>query len=118
MTVEVRRYTKPAIWLHWIIAVLMSFMLVFGEDYIRVPNGASLAGWEPSAHASFGILILPLSLARLFLRLAHTPPALPATTPTVAVAFLTRRALGILCTADCDSSHRPVGYRALRCCPT
>jgi cytochrome b561 len=81
MAVQVLRYTKPAIWLHWIIAVMMIFMLVFGEDYIRVPKGASLAGWEPSAHASFGILILLLGLARLFWRMGNPPPALPVTTP-------------------------------------
>jgi cytochrome b561 len=81
MAIEVKRYSKPAIWLHWIVAVLMIFMLVFGEDYIRVPKGASLAGWEPSAHASFGMLILLLGLARLFWRLGNPPPPLPATTP-------------------------------------
>ena len=75
------RYTKPAIWLHWITAVLMIFMLFFGEDFIRVAPGASLAGWEPSAHASFGVLILLLGLARLLWRFGNPPPALPATTP-------------------------------------
>jgi cytochrome b561 len=80
MTSQVARYTKPAIWLHWIIAIMMIFMLVFGEDYIRVPKGASLAEWGPSAHASFGILILFLGLARLFWRLGNPPPALPVTT--------------------------------------
>jgi cytochrome b561 len=81
MAVQVSRYTKPAIWLHWIVAVMMIFMLVFGEDYIRVPKGASLAEWGPSAHASFGILILLLGMARLFWRLGNPPPALPSTTP-------------------------------------
>jgi cytochrome b561 len=75
------RYTKTAILLHWIVAVLMVFMLVFGDDYIRVPTGASLAGWEPSAHASIGILILLLGLARLFWRLGNPPPDLPKTIP-------------------------------------
>ncbi len=81
MATTVTRYTKPAIWLHWIIAVMMIFMLVFGEDYIRVPKGASLADWGPSAHASAGLLILLLGLARLFWRLGNPPPAMPATTP-------------------------------------
>jgi cytochrome b561 len=75
------RYTKPAMGLHWIIAVLMIFMLFFGEGLIRVPAGASLAGWRPSAHASIGILILLLALARLSWRIGHRPPELPASVP-------------------------------------
>lgn len=81
MSTQTTRYTKPAIWLHWITAILMLFMLFFGDDFIRVPRGGSLAGWEPSAHASFGILILLLGLARLFWRLGHPPPALPQKMP-------------------------------------
>lgn len=74
-------YTNAAVWLHWTTAALMLFMLIFGGDYIRVPRGASLAGWEPSAHASLGILIFLLGLARLFWRLGNPPPALPPTIP-------------------------------------
>lgn len=81
MNTRPAKYTKTAIWLHWIIALLMIGMLVIGEDFIRVPRGASLAGWEPSAHASFGILILLLGLARLFWRLGNPPPALPPSIP-------------------------------------
>lgn len=75
------RYTKPAIWLHWITAILMLFMLFVGQGYMKVPRGASLAGWAPTMHASFGILILLLALARLFWRLGNPPPALPPTMP-------------------------------------
>jgi cytochrome b561 len=84
MNTTFRRYTKPAIWLHWIIAILMLFMLFqqsFGDNFIRVPLGESFSGWRPSAHASIGIMILLLGLARLFWRLGHPPPALPTTVP-------------------------------------
>jgi cytochrome b561 len=84
MTAQKSRYTKPAIWLHWIIAILMLFMLfmqLFTDNYIRVPVGGSLAGWKPSAHASIGIMILLLGLARLFWRLGNPPPAPPTTVP-------------------------------------
>jgi cytochrome b561 len=77
MTTAQQAYSKPAIWLHWIVAILMIFMLVFGEDYIRVPRGASLAEWGPSAHASIGIMILLLGAARLLWRLGNPPPAQP-----------------------------------------
>jgi cytochrome b561 len=84
MSTQSTRYTKPAIWLHWITAVLMLFMLFqqfFGDNLIRVPVGGSLAGWKPSAHASIGILILLLGLVRLFWRLGHAPPALLTSMP-------------------------------------
>lgn len=68
-------YTKGAIYLHWLIAILMIIMLFFGEDMIRHATGT----YYPSLHASIGISILVLSLARLWWRVSHKPPALPAT---------------------------------------
>jgi len=88
MSTHAARYTRPAIWLHWVIAVLMMFMLFqqfFGDNLIRVPVGGSLAGWKPSAHASIGILILLLGLARLFWRFGHPPPAQPTSMPRLQV---------------------------------
>jgi cytochrome b561 len=81
MNTSVSKYTKPAIWLHWVVAIMMIAMLTIGEDFIKVPRGASLSDWGPSAHASFGIMILLLGLARLFWRLGNPPPALPVTMP-------------------------------------
>jgi cytochrome b561 len=59
----------------------MLFTLFVGQGYMKVPPGASLAGWKPSAHASIGILILLLGLARLLWRLGNPPPALPQAVP-------------------------------------
>ena len=77
----VARYSQPAIWLHWVMAVLMIFMLFWGEGLIRVPRGTSLTGWKPSAHASLGLMILLLGLARLLWRLGNPPPPLPQAMP-------------------------------------
>jgi cytochrome b561 len=71
------RYDKAAMALHWIIAVLMIFMMFFGEDLIKQPRGeAGAAGitGQPSLHVSIGIAILVLSLARLVWRLVNPPP--------------------------------------------
>lgn len=78
-----QRYTKVAIYLHWIIALLMIFMVFFGEDYIRVPKdgAAGSATSGPSLHASAGVAILVLSLVRLIWRLTHQTPALPPGMP-------------------------------------
>ena len=75
MTSSSLSYSKGAIWLHWIIAILMITMLFFGEDWIRHQT----ASFYPSLHVSLGISILLLSLVRLWWRLTHSAPALPAT---------------------------------------
>jgi cytochrome b561 len=70
------RYTTVAILLHWAIAVLMIYMLFWGEDLISRTHGT----FGPSLHATIGVAILVLSFARLAWRVANPPPALPATT--------------------------------------
>lgn len=69
------RYTNVAISLHWLIAGLMIYMILFGEDLISHPTGT----FYPSVHASIGISILVLSLGRLAWRMINPPPALPTT---------------------------------------
>jgi cytochrome b561 len=75
---DTQRYTWGAIALHWLIAILMIFMLFFGEDLIRSRDAAQ-APFLASLHVSIGVTILLLSLARLLWRLGHPPPPLPAT---------------------------------------
>jgi cytochrome b561 len=71
------RYDRVAMSLHWIIALLMVFMLVKGEDLMdRHQTGTFYA----SLHASIGISILVLSVFRLVWRWGHPPPPLPAST--------------------------------------
>lgn len=76
------RYTKVAIVLHWVIALLVMFMLPFGRYMTDLPKGSfeRLAAYQ--AHFSVGITILVLSIARLVWRLAHPAPKLPATMKT------------------------------------
>ncbi len=81
MTATSEKYTKVAIALHWVIAILMIFMLFFSEDLIKVPRGSSLADWGPTAHASIGLLILLLSVVRIGWRLSNPPPPLPTNMP-------------------------------------
>ncbi len=76
MTGLIQRYTKPAIWLHWIIGVLIIGNLAgaflseaFGEGNIR---------FMIDTHKSVGLTVLGLALMRLIWRLTHRPPPLPA----------------------------------------
>jgi cytochrome b561 len=74
---QATRYTKTAIWLHWVIALLIIFLLFPGHELIEVRRGGDLSDWQPTAHASLGMLVLLLTLVRITWRFANPPPALP-----------------------------------------
>jgi len=69
------RYSKVAMVLHWLIALMIIGLIAFGllMTNENVPNRFALYQW----HKSFGIVVLFLSIFRLFWRLANKPPALP-----------------------------------------
>lgn len=70
------RYTKVAVTLHWLIALLIIGQLAGGIYMHNLPATTwkfELYQW----HKSFGIMVLLLSLARLGWRLTHRAPALP-----------------------------------------
>lgn len=74
-----RRYTRTAIALHWIIAVLMiaNVVLVLSAD--SLPDG-----WVRPAidtHKSIGITVLGLGLLRVLWRWSHPAPPLPPEFP-------------------------------------
>lgn len=68
-----QRYSRGAIWFHWIIAALIVANLCLGffhEGFGR-EAGRSMIFF----HKSTGMTILALSVARLLWRLGHKPPA-------------------------------------------
>lgn len=71
--VRTDRYSRVAIGLHWLIALLVVINLVTGLFHDTLFDGVK--GLMP-AHKSIGIAILALTLARIGWRLAHRPPAL------------------------------------------
>lgn len=78
-------YTATQIFLHWAIAALVIFQLIFG-DYIKPAYRALQRGTEPAEadlsqaniHVYVGIAVLALALARLAARFLHGVPAAPA----------------------------------------
>ncbi len=66
------RYSNVAIILHWSIALLLIYMLFWGESLIKAPGGGTPS--SPMLHVSLGLSILILSLARLVWRLINKPP--------------------------------------------
>jgi len=80
------RYTNVAITLHWLIAVMILFMIFAGwrTDDMRQAMLAGDTSVDPMTvamlfnwHKTTGLIILALSLFRLIWRLTHKQPALP-----------------------------------------
>lgn len=78
------RYDGIAMAIHWITAVLMIYMVFFGEDLMKSgirlarAGDAANASFQPSIHVTIGISILLLTLLRIVWRITHTAPAYPA----------------------------------------
>ena len=69
---DLARYSRVAVWLHWIIAALIALNLLLGffhEDFDRPVRSAMM-----NVHKATGFSILVLTLARIAWRLGHRPP--------------------------------------------
>ena len=79
MTPKIQRYTRTAVLLHWVIAVLIIANVAITWVVDSLPDN-----WVRPAidtHKSIGITVLGLALLRLLWRYAHPPPPLPASYP-------------------------------------
>ncbi|MFC5550055.1 cytochrome b [Massilia aerilata] len=74
-------YTRTAIALHWLIALLLLGQFAFGLMLDDIPRGTPDRGLYVNLHKSSGIVIGLLILLRIAWRLKHTPPPLPAGMP-------------------------------------
>jgi len=72
------RYTRTAIALHWIVAMLILFNLAFGLYTVNLPLSPQKLKYF-SFHKWIGVTVFMLVAARLLWRLTHAAPALPAT---------------------------------------
>ena len=69
---EAARYTRVAIGLHWLIALLVVGNLVIGLYHDSF--GRPAEAWLMFFHKGIGISVLVLTLARLAWRVTHRPP--------------------------------------------
>jgi cytochrome b561 len=69
------RYTRTAINLHWIIAVLIVVNVAFG--LLAESMGDENIRFMFDTHKSIGITVFGLVVLRLLWRMTHKPPALP-----------------------------------------
>jgi cytochrome b561 len=78
---SVDRYSKPAVVLHWLLALLIIGTFSFGLYMVDLPfSPARLKQYN--WHKWAGMTILGLSALRLTWRLFNKPPPLPASMPT------------------------------------
>ena len=71
---EAAHYTRVAILLHWLIALLLLANLFLG--FYHDSFGSTARSWMMFFHKSTGLTVLALTLARLAWRLGHRPPPL------------------------------------------
>ena len=79
-------YTRTAIVLHWVLAVLIGAMVVLGLYMTDLPRHTPERGWYFNLHKSLGLLTAAFILARVGWRLRHPAPRLAGTTPPWQVA--------------------------------
>ena len=74
-------YTRTAVVLHWLIAVLLLSQFAFGWLLDDIPRNTPARGYWINLHKSFGVVIGLLIVLRIVWRLRHAPPpALPMPT--------------------------------------
>lgn len=84
MTITERsRYSRVAIWLHWIIGLVIIGNLIGGlssDVFLDSPDPAmkAMGGTIMGLHKSLGLTVILLTLVRIGWRLANPPPPLPA----------------------------------------
>ncbi len=73
------KYTKTAMLLHWLVAVLIAINVALAWTVDAFPD--SLVRPVIDLHKSIGITVLGLALLRILWRFAHRPPPMPDSYP-------------------------------------
>lgn len=74
------KYAKPAVLLHWVLAVLIAGLLGIGWYMMSIEDEPG-SDWYFDMHKSFGIGVFGLVLLRTIWRATHRPAPLPAGLP-------------------------------------
>jgi len=75
------RYRKPAVLLHWLIALLIVAAFALGVTMVDIPGLTPTKLKYFSWHKWLGVTIFGLAGVRLLWRLTHAAPPYPATMP-------------------------------------
>ncbi len=79
-------YRGPAIFLHWLLALLLTGMVALGW-YMTAIEDSPGSEWYFNLHKSIGLIVATLVVLRLVWRLSHAPQALPAHLPQWKMKF-------------------------------
>lgn len=83
ITADVRRYTRTAVWMHWLIGLAILAQIGFGFLLDEIaPRNTPLRTGVVNLHKSFGVSLGILVALRLLWRIWHRPPAWPAAMKT------------------------------------
>ncbi len=75
------KYTKIAIFLHWVVGLLVLSLIALGIYMHDIPKGDPDRAFFFNLHKSIGVTVGLLMLIRLWWRRKNLPPALPNTIP-------------------------------------
>ena len=73
-------YAAPAVFLHWVIALLVVIQVGLGVYMMAIEEQPG-SGWYFALHVSFGLTVAVLIALRIVWRLGHKPAPLPASVP-------------------------------------
>lgn len=71
------RYTRTAIALHWLIALIILVQIPFGWSLEQIATGTPARGWYVNLHKSVGLTLGVAIVVRICWRWFHPPPTLP-----------------------------------------
>ena len=74
------KYAKPAVILHWLLAVLIASLVGLGWYMMSIEDDPG-SDWYFNLHKSFGIVVFGLVLLRIIWRGTHRPAPLPMSLP-------------------------------------
>jgi cytochrome b561 len=77
----VGHYTRTAIALHWLIALVILVQIPFGWSLEEIPSGTAARSWYVNLHKSVGMTLGAVIVLRAGWRWFHPPPALPQWMP-------------------------------------
>lgn len=75
---EVKKYHPVAMLLHWLLAIAILAQSGLGKYMADIPKGTPDRATFFNLHKSIGMVIALVILYRLYIRLKHRPPELPA----------------------------------------
>jgi cytochrome b561 len=73
---EIQRYTRTAIALHWLMAILVFILFGLGWTMTDLPRGPDRT-FNFALHKSIGLTVFLLLICRAAWRLMHPPPPMP-----------------------------------------